>query len=322
MANRRGLVCLACAAAVFAAAVVWFDSPRDAPLGWGGAVGDVALVPEEGALWEPALGRHFAPLAGSQFGATIPRERDISRARFEELAARGQPFVITDAGRDLGLVGVACSDFAAAWPNASMRAEYLDPAQTGAEWGIFRDEAEQENKIRLSNPLWWTTHRGAAQRRGSEHHMAAEEAPHGGGRGLAAPYIWHVKDQEPLPTKRSVQARWRVPYFARRSVLNAWEASESFEFWFSLPGGGTMAHGDAYCELTVSIQLRGKKRWRLMMMPGLENATEALDTRDGGVYSSEKTHSCRVAEGDTHKISSTRERRECATRCSTPRRRI
>lgn len=248
---------------------------------------------------------------GRKGWATIPRERDISPARFAELAARGQPFIVTDAGRGLPLLGVECRHFAQAWPNASMRAEYFDREATGAAWEIFRDEAEGEDKISLAHPLWWNRRRPAAPKRGIECHMAADEAeyaaasaqagapaasPAGTRRGaaehvltmptaeLAAPYIWHVKDQEPIPTKRSVQAVWDVPYFARSSSLNAWEASESFEFWFSLPGGGTMAHGDAYCELTISLQLRGRKRWRLMMMPVGEDEGTLLDTRDGQLY--------------------------------------
>jgi hypothetical protein len=283
-----------------------------------------------------------------------------------------------------------------------MRAEYFHPEATGDAWEIFRDEAEGEDKIRLSHPLWWNTRRPAVQKMGIEQHMAAEEAEYsaakrkgettrigieqhmaseedeygkgktacaatksstiqrgieqhmaaeeaesaaarsvqtadgvqkersehcsarrenaeaapavetsadagqpatadarmplmdGVGAGdvlgagapteLAAPYIWHVKDQEPLQTKRSVQAQWAAPYFARSLSLNAWEASESFEFWFSLPGVGTMAHGDAYCELTISLQLTGRKRWRLMMIPAGRDNGERLDTRDGALY--------------------------------------
>ena len=78
-----------------------------------------------------------------------------------------------------------------------------------------------------------------------------------------------------------MQRHWATPYFLNHSVLNAMEASESFEFWFSLSGGGTMAHADAYCEMTLSMQLRGAKRWRLMLLPPLNSAEELLDTHDG-----------------------------------------
>ena len=113
---------------------------------------------------------------------------------------------------------------------------------------------EQDDKISLSNPLWHTRPRQAKRRMKMEtHHMMGQ------GGALSAPYIWHVKDQEPLETKRSVQQHWATPYFLNDSTLNAVAARESFEFWFSLVGGGTMAHADAYCEMTISMQLRGAK---------------------------------------------------------------
>eukprot|EP00439_Symbiodinium_sp_Y106_P041910 s603_g5.t1 len=48
---------------------------------------------------------------------------------------------------------------------------------------------------------------------------------------IAGPYIWHVKDEEPLKTKREVQKHWRTPYFLESSLANRIEANESFEFW-------------------------------------------------------------------------------------------
>mgnify|MGYP003684360393 CR=1 FL=1 len=157
-------------------------------------------------------------------------------------------------------------------------------ASTSAEWRREQQSSFQRKAAPLSTNL------GVANRQAPEAHRfgpAQADGTTSEQLRLAAPYIWHVKDQEPLATKRSVQARWRPPYFARFSFLNAWEASENFEFWFSLPGGGTMAHGDAYCELTISLQLRGKKRWRLMMMPAADNTSRSLDTTDGKLYTSE-----------------------------------
>jgi len=101
---------------------------------------------------------------------------------------------------------------------------------------------------------------------------------------LSGPYIWHTKDQEPLETKRSVQRLWATPYFVNFSRSNVWVSSESFELWFAMAGGGAMAHADSYCDMTVSLQLKGSKRWRLMMLPPLNSANDLFNTHDGFVY--------------------------------------
>eukprot|EP00438_Fugacium_kawagutii_P013394 Skav216500 [mRNA] locus=scaffold1123:585793:587276:- [translate_table: standard] len=69
------------------------------------------------------------------------------------------------------------------------------------------------------------------------------------------------------PVKRAVQEHWRTPYFLQQHHINAEEALDSFELWFSLAGGGALSHADAYNEMTVSLQLRGSKEWRLAMHP-------------------------------------------------------
>ena len=49
------------------------------------------------------------------------------------------------------------------------------------------------------------------------------------------------------PVKRSVQEHWRTPYFLRQQHINAQEAKDSFELWFSLAGGGALSHADVPC---------------------------------------------------------------------------
>ena len=64
--------------------------------------------------------------------------------------------------------------------------------------------------------------------------------------------------------------------------------NRSFEVWFS-PGGhcGAGAHADGYCESVVSLQLRGDKRWRKMMLPKM-SFLDSFDEFDGGVYEAGK----------------------------------
>eukprot|EP00316_Scyphosphaera_apsteinii_P008723 CAMPEP_0119301622 /NCGR_PEP_ID=MMETSP1333-20130426/3371_1 /TAXON_ID=418940 /ORGANISM="Scyphosphaera apsteinii, Strain RCC1455" /LENGTH=476 /DNA_ID=CAMNT_0007303745 /DNA_START=17 /DNA_END=1444 /DNA_ORIENTATION=- len=250
--------------------------------GWG--VGPEWTPPiEKSPLWEPKLDEYFPSMRDyvpdiNRPVSTLERVRNVSPEHFAELVSRGQPFVIEDAARGLPLLGKGCDFYAERWPNASMRAEYHDERRTGKEWQIFFDPEEGETKIPLSNPLWWNTQRPAQPRRAMHKHMAGLAGK------LSGPYIWHVKDQEPIETKRSVQQHWGVPYFLNESAMNSFESYESFEFWFALPGGGTMAHGDAYCEMTLSMQLKGRKRWRMMMLPPLDSPEHLFNTHDGYIY--------------------------------------
>jgi hypothetical protein len=311
-------------------------------------------------LYEPPRTTWFDPLANYEYGAPplaqkLTRVRDIDPETFNDLSSRGQPFIIEDAARDLPLLGKPCDFYAEHWPNGSMRAEYYDESLTSDEWEIFHCEVraasaaapqerctpsrasqvEHDNKIPLSNKLWWNTPRLANRRKKMEtQHMMGE------GGALSAPYIWHVKDQ----ARSSARARsrpllspsphtWRgggpgadpdealgaaplghalLPQSlgAQRDggatmmlavrhrsgcshqlltlLLPATQASESFEFWFSLVGGGTMAHADAYCEMTLSMQLRGAKRWRLMLLPPIDSADDLFDTHDGRIYATNR----------------------------------
>lgn len=89
-------------------------------------------------------------------------------------------------------------DFADRWPSGNMRAEY-----TPGQYHIY-----------LKDPTWYSK---VEPQRAHKEHMA-------GGRKIAGPYIWHVKDEEPIKTKREVQRHWRTPYFLQSSLANRMEA--------------------------------------------------------------------------------------------------
>jgi len=138
-----------------------------------------------------------------------------------------------------------------------MKAEY---AKQGARQSLRDARWYQEARLTQSHPQ----------------HISA-------GKKMAGPYIWHVKDEEPPAVKRSVQKFWHTPYFLNETA-NRLEAWDSFEFWFSLPGGGSFAHADAYCEMTMSAQFSGRKNWRLMMYPETNTIFDSFDSFDAGIY--------------------------------------
>jgi hypothetical protein len=75
-----------------------------------------------------------------------------------------------------------------------------------------------------------------------------------------------------------------VPYFLNESVVNRQEVLDSFEMWFGLEEGGTQAHADAYCETTISMQIRGRKAWRMGAFPNITNAFQPHSYHDGEIY--------------------------------------
>eukprot|EP00435_Cladocopium_sp_Y103_P039807 s1971_g10.t1 len=245
--------------------------------------GAAAFTLLQSPLWEPELQDYFKPLRSftpkspladdfEKPTAVIPRYRNLTTGQLQDLVSNGQPFVVEDCGQDAPLTSWSCEDYALRWPEGKMRAEY----------------SEGQRPILLGDAGWFRTLRPTG--RHSQHLSKGDR--------LAGPYIWHVKDHEPnqccnstetcWPVKRSVQEHWRTPYFLRQQHINAQEAKDSFELWFSLAGGGALSHADAYNEMTLSLQLRGSKEWRLAMHPPVATAFDAIESHDGGIYKSKK----------------------------------
>ena len=94
---------------------------------------------------------------------------------------------------------------------------------------------------------------------------------------VVAPYVWHVKDETPKWMKKEIQKYWTTPDWAQTNPFNALQMAENFEFWFSPPGGAAVfSHADSYCEPTVSWQITGRKRWRIMNYPPGRSGPQAL----------------------------------------------
>jgi len=248
----------------------------------GAAVSSIQLqrpLPRSAALpvlQEPSVQDHYGFLRDyvevplGQFDASkgppILKLSNMDDATFQQLVRDGHPFVVEDCTRGFDADAISnfeCKDFADRWPTGNMRAEY-----TKGQYHIY-----------LRDKKWYSE---LAPQRAHTEHMA-------GSTKIAGPYIWHVKDEEPLKTKREAQRHWRTPYFLERSLANRVEANESFEFWFSMVGGGTFTHADAYCESTISMQFKGRKRWRIQAFPEIKHYLNASSFGDEQIYDG-KTH--------------------------------
>ncbi|CAJ1355896.1 unnamed protein product [Effrenium voratum] len=240
------------------------------------ALGLAAVVCGE-AFWEP---RHADFFKLSADISQVERVREVSPEEFDERVRWGKPFIIEDAGRGLDLVGASCESFHHRFPGAKMRAEY-----TGTR---------KEKFVSLGGKAWFQKDRPRPEKQRKE--MPPDLAQ------TTAPYVWHVKDgghEAPPEVRAAVQRAWQPPYFLRGQV-NLREANESAEFWFHRRNGAVLAHADTYCIPAVSLQLTGKKLWRLMPHPEVHLSRLAPDSHDGGIYRSkwEPLWEATVQEGE------------------------
>jgi len=160
-----------------------------------------------------------------------------------------------------------------------MKAEYIQdmPAFRPRDHDIKIIDGEQRFNLGTFKPdtktMWYNFSRPASKRYADD-----PLKPQSG------PYVWHVKDELTSQQKKLVQARFEAPSFLQ-DPFNSAAMNRTFEVWFS-PGGrtGAGAHADGYCESVVSLQLRGDKKWRKMMLPKM-SFLDSFDEFDGGVYS-------------------------------------
>lgn len=106
------------------------------------------------------------------------------------------------------------------------------------------------------------------------------------GKSQAIPTVWHVKD-EALDGDKAKFVKLFPGLPETLSPLQNAHLRDSAEVWLQPEGAGVLAHVDGYCSGLVSIQLRGRKWWRIMYPPMFEDiSAEFFDDSDGGIYSS------------------------------------
>jgi hypothetical protein len=229
------------------------------------SVVDSAFFP----LREPKVQDYFEPLKGfegeffsqgADFVAKhdIVRMKNMSQDKFFDLIRRGQPFLVEDCAEGHPYTNWPCSKFGEKWPKGHMKSEYT---------------ATQEHiLLGAQGPNAWHTKKRDGDTQ--PQHLS-------NGSMLSGPYVWHVKVKNKLPLllclggcfgmfdqwcgcfsfcggrvcvvqdevpewmKKDVQKNWKPPYFLKDTAVNRLEAWDSFEFWFSMPDGGTFAHAGA-----------------------------------------------------------------------------
>jgi hypothetical protein len=195
------------------------------------------------------------------------------RSTFESTVRLGVPTLFSGvASHESALRSLSCAEFSARWPKASMRAEY-----TG------KPEGETFVKLGDSN---WVNDTKVPVGMNSPNSDCDEDSARAS-RPDVAPFVWHVKDRVARSIKQEISSMFKgIPFFERGSLIDA-HTRDSMEFWFQQVGAGTFAHNDGYCHSVFSVQLRGQKKWRLMLPPDIEKLSrDIFDEFDSGIYNS------------------------------------
>lgn len=212
---------------------------------------------------------------------------EVSLGEFESIVRRGIPTVIRGVASGWSeLRGLSCADYSRRWPDSVIRAEYTD--------------AGTETFVQLGNQAGWLN----ATRAPADMHSPSadcDDEHSKESRPVLAPYVLHVKDRVKASIKKEIGNMY--PGLPFSSPLLDTHIRDSMEFWFQHVGAGTFAHNDAYCHSVFSVQLRGSKRWRLMLVPSVDVLSrDIFDEFDSGIYDSvhawEPDFEVTLAEGD------------------------
>lgn len=231
----------------------------------------------------------------SATAVAVQRFRNLTRERFDQLVARGIPFIIEDAASGWDISAWTCGAFSAEFQSLKFRQEYSAAQGRG-------DESNLET-FGSAPGSWW------AEKRPNNFKDLPADAP------KYAPFYWDIVkawDSEPErgwfdprhsgtasggggPTRTDGTSRvWeavhRVRGLARlppgADEANAKHMKRTLEFWLQPAESGSLAHVDSHCAATVAFTFGGKavrKRWRLQLLP-LNPGTELDAYTDGRVY--------------------------------------
>jgi hypothetical protein len=186
--------------------------------------------------------------------------RNITKSQFKEtFSTLVLPVVvIDDATRQFPMDGWTCASIATQFKDVHMRREYDNNVQIDPETN------EPANTQRLGDAYTgsdtdWTQQRVSNGDAVDDSVLAPKFAPN---------YLPWKEFTLPDSTGVTPLARFQkyitVPYFLRDHKLDSSIIRESPEMWFAaVEGSGAKTHADGHCEATISLQLSGRKKWRI-----------------------------------------------------------
>lgn len=206
------------------------------------------------------------------------RLRRLGAEQASRYIRSGRPFIVTDMVEGWGMRD---------WDCESVRRDFGDEEMH--LWNAYGDNT-QPAVVRLSDP-WqqWLfpqeESRGAgvgesqARDKADANETAAPSAlsfhwyPLNGGAGAWPGDPVFGSSPESI---RKLQAAYDLPSFLpQKSRLNQRFCKDRMEVFFGMPRAGAKLHADAVCEPIFSVQLSGRKRWRLSPLPPYRRAMPA-----------------------------------------------
>jgi hypothetical protein len=193
---------------------------------------------------------------------------------------------------------MSCDQIAATFRNAHIRQEY--GVKTRSNIGYDEENGYFDlNDQPIADHKWTTTTKPSG-------------APPNADAPPFAPFYFGIKegDQEAFrgdnaATKAALDALRNLtmlPYFM--DEVNEFAVRDSPEFWMGANGTGAKAHADNHCYSTISLQLSGKRRWRLDEIPADVKASDVNIFGDGVVYTAAGSAGSAGAEAGREPIGS------------------
>eukprot|EP00435_Cladocopium_sp_Y103_P056574 s539_g19.t1 len=210
---------------------------------------------------EPEESRYWAPTPDAVPPFDAPRFPHLTRAQFDELILDGKVFVVPGISNDWQLKDWDCDFFQTdpEFKNAAMNHQYT---------------VVQSKDKKLGDD--WQNDRTAS---GAKNDTAPQ----------VAPFYWGIKDvqfeKRPGWTRamlKRVSKSYKVPAFMHPACADDFASTP--EFWFGSGSAGAKAHMDSHVQATLSVQISGTKRWRLMPLRQRQAPFLAMIYADGQSY--------------------------------------
>ena len=207
---------------------------------------------------------------------------NMSSATMHQNIRAGRPFIVTDMIADWPMAKWTCDSVSRDFKRERMMAWNYDPqghSRMPSEVALGDDWQEKvmphRKEPRYNDPV------------NSPSQLSFHWYPLRGGAG--------ADEREPVSGSsassiRQLQASYKLPaFFDSKSKLNVRFCEDRIEMFLGMPGAGAKLHSDAVCEPIFSVQVSGRKLWRLSPEPPFGSAhrsavNDYVQKRPGGAW--------------------------------------
>jgi len=202
-------------------------------------------------------------------------DENLTSQQFDGLVSNGSAFVVRGTARRSGLWNWTCdsirTDHVFRGAEAQLSYRRREGVSLSSDW---------ESQVALTSA-----------------HNLDEQAPKAGALYFGIKDLQFADANSPqswtLAMLRKIQNSTTLPLYM--NPKNLWRQNpdgvseldslhSSPEMWLSSPGAGAQAHMDHHVSSTMSLQVSGRKRWRLSQIPLRGSVTHKSEYGDGAIY--------------------------------------